>query len=95
MGSSRLAVLVYGKCLPEAEARAMWTRMSAHLDTHRGDFEGFAKSEGFVSARTETRDGQAVLVLSTTEAAAAPVMSAAREKPPAAKSSHKRKARRR
>jgi hypothetical protein len=92
MGSSHLAVLVDGRALPEAEARAMWTRMSAHLDTHRSDFEGFAKSEGFASARTETRDGQAVLVLSTS---ATPAISAAREKPPAAKSSHKRKARRR
>lgn len=64
---SRLAVLVDGRPLPDDEARAMWVRFSAWMDEHRGDFDGFAKSEGFVSARPETRGGKAVLVLSTKE----------------------------
>ncbi len=64
---SRLAVLVDGRPLPEEEARAMWIRFSTWMDEHRGDFDGFAKKEGFVSARPETRGGKAVLVLSTKE----------------------------
>jgi len=68
---SRLAVLVDGRPLPEDEARAMWIRFSAWMDEHRGDFDGFAKKEGFVSARPETRGGKAVLVLGTKEGKAA------------------------
>lgn len=44
-----LKVLVDGVALPEAEGRALWQRFSAHMEAHRGDLEGFAKSEGFAS----------------------------------------------
>ncbi|HEY3594723.1 MAG TPA: hypothetical protein VGL13_12645 [Polyangiaceae bacterium] len=63
--SSRLAVLVDGKRLPEEDARALWKRFSEHLDAHRLDFNGFAKSEGFLSVRPESQGGEAVLVVST------------------------------
>lgn len=46
---SALKVLVDGVALPEAEARALWSRFSAHMEAHRGDLEGFAKAEGFAS----------------------------------------------
>lgn len=69
---SRLAVLVDNRPLPDEEARALWIRFSEWMDEHRGDFDGFAKKEGFVSARPETRGGKAVLVLSTKPAGPAP-----------------------
>lgn len=62
---SRLAVLLDGRALPDEEARAIWVRFSLWMDEHRGDFDGFAKQEGYVAARPETRGGKAVLVLST------------------------------
>ena len=51
--------------LPEDEARALWTRFSAHMDAHQGDMAGFAKENGWVSAAPEYRKGQAVLVVKT------------------------------
>ena len=57
-------VLVDGKALDESDARALWTRFSSHMDEHRGDLAGFAKKEGFVSIRPESRGGKAVLVAS-------------------------------
>ena len=85
---SRLVVLVDGRPLPDDEARAMWVRFSAWMDEHRGDFDGFAKSEGFVSARPETRGGKAVLVLSTK--AGKPGGGAARKPPDGAGRAHGR-----
>jgi len=35
------------------------------LDTHEGDFEGFAKLKGWASVKTEHRAGRAVRVVST------------------------------
>lgn len=69
---SRLAVFVDGRALPEEEARAIWIRFSTWMDEHRGDFDGFAKQEGFVSARPETQGGKAVLVLSSKAGAPGP-----------------------
>jgi len=61
---SRLAVVVDGTPLDDAEARAFWERFSAHLETFHGDLGGFATSEGFESVSPEIRGGVAVLVVS-------------------------------
>jgi hypothetical protein len=63
-----LAVFVDGTPLPEAEARALWARFSAHMDLHKGDLAGFALAEGFASVHPESRRGQAVLVASRSSA---------------------------
>jgi hypothetical protein len=65
LASTKLVVLVDGRPLPEDEARALWTRFSAHMDQHQGDAAGFAKKEGFSSVRPESRNGRAVLVVAT------------------------------
>lgn len=44
-----LKVLVDGAPLPEAEARAVWERFSAHMEANRGDLAGFAAAEGWAS----------------------------------------------
>jgi len=61
----RLAATIDGRPLGEEEARALWVEFSAHMDEHQGDFAGFAKKKGFVSAVPEVQSGQAVLVLRT------------------------------
>jgi hypothetical protein len=63
--SSRLAVLLDGKALGDEPARALWVEFSAYMDTHEGDFAGFAKLKGWHSVATEHRSGRAVLVVST------------------------------
>jgi hypothetical protein len=63
--SSVLVVLIDGKPLADAEARALWKRFSEHMDKNRQDLLGFAKAEGFASVRAESRGGQAVLIVST------------------------------
>lgn len=52
----------------------MWERFSAHMDVNQGDFDGFAKSAGFVSARVSVTSGVPTLTLSSS--AAPPVTSA-------------------
>ncbi len=64
MSAARLAGFVDGVPLPEEEARALWARFSAHMDSHKGDLAGFARAEGFASVHPESRSGQAVLVAS-------------------------------
>jgi hypothetical protein len=59
-----LAVVVDGVSLGDEEARALWARFSAHMEAHKGDLAGFAKSEGFASVHPEMHDGRAVLVAS-------------------------------
>jgi hypothetical protein len=59
-----LAVIVDGEPMPDEEARAFWSRFSDHMEAHRGDLGGFAKSEGFASVHPEMSDGRAVLVVS-------------------------------
>ena len=63
--ATNLAVFVDGRPLPDEQARALWTRFSAHMDQHQGDLAGFAQQEGFSSVRPETRKGRAVLVVAT------------------------------
>jgi hypothetical protein len=67
-----LAVLVDGKPMPPEDARALWTRFSAHMDEHQGDMAGFAREQGWFSVAPEYRQGQAVLIVQTTAAAARP-----------------------
>jgi hypothetical protein len=55
-------VTVDGKLRPEEEARAFWQRFSAHLEAHKGDLEGFAKSEGLASVHPEVDPEGALLV---------------------------------
>jgi hypothetical protein len=61
-----LEVLIDGAPLPDAEARAFWGRFSAHMDEHKGDLAGFARTEGLTSVYPEHRQGRAVLVGSRT-----------------------------
>jgi hypothetical protein len=68
----QLAAVVDGRHLDEDDARALWTRFSAHMDAHEGDFEGFAASEGLVSSRVAVVDGVPTLTLERTKAAASP-----------------------
>ncbi len=61
---SRLAAKVNGAFLDDEAARQMWVEFSAHMDAHENDFDGFARSKGFASAKPEHQEGRAVLVLS-------------------------------
>ena len=63
---TRLAVLVDGQRLPEAEARAFWERFSHWMDGHRDDLAGFARSEGLASVHPEMHGEDPVLVASRT-----------------------------
>ena len=67
-GGGRLAVVMDGEPMGEAEARAFWQRFSAWMEEHKGDLAGFARSEGFASVRPEQGSGRAVLVVSRTAA---------------------------
>jgi hypothetical protein len=59
----RLGVEIDGVELSDQEARSMWNAFSAHMDEHVGDMDGFAKANGFASARPEHRAGRAILIL--------------------------------
>jgi hypothetical protein len=61
-----LRVVVDGKPLPDAEARAFWQRFSHWMDAHVGDLAGFAKTEGLASVVPEMDAGTPVLVASRT-----------------------------
>ncbi len=63
--ASNLSVLIDGVPVPAAEARALWLRFSEHMDTHKGDMDGFAKLNGYVSVRPQAQGGKAVLVIKT------------------------------
>lgn len=63
-----LAVLVDNVPLSEDEARTLWSRFSAWMEDNRGDLEGFAKSEGFVSVHPGVRGGVPTLLISRTTA---------------------------
>ncbi len=67
MSAGNLGAEIDGAALPDDAARALWQRFSAHMEAHQGDLAGFAKAEGFLSARTRVVAGKAVLVLSQTE----------------------------
>jgi hypothetical protein len=59
-----LRVLVDGVPLPDEEARAMWHRFSAWMESHEGDLAGFASAEGLTSVHPEMHGGLPVLVAS-------------------------------
>jgi hypothetical protein len=65
---SALKVRIDGAPLGDDEARAFWKRFSNHMEEHKGDLAGFAKSEGLASVRPEMDAGNAVLVGSRTAA---------------------------
>lgn len=69
---SRLAVLVDGVALPDDEARDLWLKFSQHMDENKSDIAGFAKLCGYTRVSPEARNGQAVLVIQTTEGAPPP-----------------------
>jgi hypothetical protein len=66
-GAGRLAAKVDGVPLPEAEARALWTEFSRHMDEHRGDTAGFARQRGWFSVTPAHQAGWAVLLVRTKE----------------------------
>lgn len=66
--STSLSVVVDGRPLADDEAKPMWARFSAHMDANQGDFDGFARSAGFVSARVSVMNGTPTLTLSSTNA---------------------------
>ena len=71
MGSGagrRLAVLVDGTPLAEADALALWDRFSRFMEEHRGDLAGFAAQEGYASVHPDVEDGEPVLRASKSDA---------------------------
>lgn len=75
-GGSALGVLIDGVPLPSEEARALWLRFSEHMDAHKGDMDGFAKLNGYVSVRPAVQGGKAVLVVKTKAAPSEPAKDA-------------------
>jgi hypothetical protein len=73
-----LSVVVDGAPMPAEDARALWARFSAYMESHHGDLAGFAAAEGFASIHPEVRGGKPVLVASRAAAqrpyATAPVV---------------------
>ena len=65
-GPRRLAVLVDGAPLPEAEAIALWDRFSHWMEEHRGDLAGFATQEGYASVHPGVDGDRPVLRASKT-----------------------------
>jgi hypothetical protein len=65
-GPRRLAVLVDGAPLAEAEAVALWDRFSLWMEEHRGDLAGFAAQEGFASVHPGVDGDRPVLRASKT-----------------------------
>jgi len=63
--ASRLAVSMDASPLTDDAARTLWVEFSAYMDSHEGDFDGYAKLKGWASVKTEHRAGRAVLVVST------------------------------
>jgi hypothetical protein len=84
-----LRVLLDDTPLAEPDARALWQRFSAWMETHEGDLAGFARAEGFSSVHPEIRGGEPVLVASRT-AAQRPYASAVVKGAPAAGPRRKR-----
>jgi hypothetical protein len=61
----RLAVLVDGAPMPEAEAHALWDRFSLWMEEHRGDLAGFAAQEGYASVHPGVDGDRPVLRVSS------------------------------
>jgi hypothetical protein len=70
--ASRLAAMIDGALVPDAEARALWKEFSEHMDEHRGDMAGFARKKGWFSIAPEHRQGKAVLLVQTSASAPKP-----------------------
>ena len=76
----QLAVSIDGKPLEAAAAKELWRRFSSHMDLHRGDFDGFATSEGYATAHVAVVGGQPTLTLSSTLQPAGAVASGPRNR---------------
>lgn len=76
MSAPRLAVLIDGQLLPDAEARALWERFSDWMEDHRGDLAGFAAAEGLASIHPGVDNGRPVLVGSKTKSEQQPYATA-------------------
>ena len=74
----RLAVLVDGAPMPEAEALAFWDRFSLWMEEHRGDLAGFAAREGFASVHPGV-DGDRPVLRASKQAAQRPYASVKEE----------------
>ena len=70
----RLAVLVDGAPMPDAEALAFWDRFSLWMEEHRGDLAGFAAREGFASVHPGV-DGDRPVLRASKQAAQRPYAS--------------------
>ena len=53
--ASKLAGIIDGAPLSEAEAKALWKEFSEHMDANRGDMSGYAKKKGWFSVLPEYR----------------------------------------
>jgi len=86
-----LGVVIDGEPLPADEARAFWSRFSAHMEEHKGDLAGFATKEGFASVHPSMRNGAPVLLASRSSAqrAYAPVGRGDEAKAPPGSSDHR------
>lgn len=92
--TSRLSVLIDGVPMPAEQARALWLRFSEHMDAHKGDMDGFAKLNGYISVRPQAQGGQAVLVIKSKAApASAPSKPALKPAPKQAPKPAKKKSR--
>ena len=63
MGVPALSAMVDATPLDAETARELWQRFSAYMETHRNDFAGFARSEGFAHAEVAVRGGTPTLTL--------------------------------
>jgi hypothetical protein len=77
--SATLSVVVDGVPMPDAEARELWKRFSAHMDAHKGDLLGFAKAEGYASVHPGMGPDGPQLIVSRTKPQG-PYRNAARKK---------------
>ncbi len=67
MSTPSLNVLIEGEPLPTAQAHGVWLRFSQHMDANQGDFDGFAKAEGYRYAAVAVENGRPTLKLGNTE----------------------------
>lgn len=65
MSNRPLSAFVDGRALEQEPARELWERFSSYMDSHRNDFVGFARSEGFAHAEVTVINGVPTLKLAT------------------------------
>ncbi len=67
MPTPSLHVLIEGQPLSAEQAQGVWLRFSQHMDANQGDFEGFAKTEGYRYAAVAVENGRPTLKLGNSE----------------------------